>query len=120
MSLEDPQEVTIGAGTATLPRVSVGPDFGVFRSEDGSVELRVSHAYGKRKRTAVRLTNNKVDTDPLVPTVNVPYSMSVTLVIDTPKVGYSVADQKLVVDALRALLAADSAALVTQVLGGQS
>lgn len=120
MAFADPQSVTINAVAQTLPRVSSGPNNGAFRKDDTTVELLVSHAYGKRTRRVFRLTHNKVATDPLVPTVNVPYSMSVSLVVDTPNVGYTVAEAKQVVDGLTAYLTASSGARVTQLLGGES
>lgn len=120
MAFSDPQSVTINAVAQTLPRVGQGVDSGVFRKEDASVELKISHATGKRVRRAIRLSHQKVAVDPLVPTVNAPYSMSVTLVVDTPKVGYTNAEAKQIVDALAAYLTASSGARVTQLLGGES
>jgi hypothetical protein len=46
--------------------------------------------------------------------------MSAYLVVNTPKVGYTVAEAKAVVDALVAYLAASSGARVTQLLGGEN
>lgn len=120
MAFSDPQSVTINAVAQSLPRVSTGENQGVFRKDDTTVELKVSHSYGKRIRRAIRLTHNKVGVDPLVPTVNVPYSMSVTLVVDGPQVGYTVAEAKQIVDGLTAYLTASSGARVTQLLGGEN
>lgn len=120
MAFADPQTVTINAVAQTLPRVGSGDNQGTFRKDDTTVEIKVSHSYGKRVRRALRLTHSKVATDPLVPTTNVPYSMSVTLVVDAPSVGYTVAEQKQIVDAVTAYLTASSGARVTQLLGGES
>jgi len=46
--------------------------------------------------------------------------MSVTLVADVPVNGYSVTEEKAVVDALVAYLTASTGARVTQLLGGES
>jgi hypothetical protein len=46
--------------------------------------------------------------------------MSAYLVVDVPKQGYSIAEQKQIVDALTAYLTASSGARVTQLLGGES
>jgi hypothetical protein len=46
--------------------------------------------------------------------------MSVYLVVDTPKTGYTVAEQKQIVDALTAYLTASSGARATQLLGGEN
>jgi len=52
--------------------------------------------------------------------VNAKFSMSVQLVVDTPTVGYSVAEAKQIVDALTAYLTATSGARTTQLLGGEN
>jgi hypothetical protein len=46
--------------------------------------------------------------------------MSAYLVIDVPKVGYTIAEQKQIVDALTAYLTASTGAKVTQLLGGEN
>jgi hypothetical protein len=46
--------------------------------------------------------------------------MSFYVVADTPVTGYTVAEQKQVVDALVAYLTASSGAKVTQLLGGEN
>jgi hypothetical protein len=46
--------------------------------------------------------------------------MSAYLVVDVPSTGYSVAEQKQIVDALTAYLTASSGAKVTQLLGGEN
>jgi hypothetical protein len=120
MAFADPQSVTINSVAQSLPRVSSGTNSGVFRKDDATVEMTVSHTYGKRSRRALRVTHRKVSTDPLIPTVNAPYSMSVTLVVDAPNVGYTVAEAKQIVDAVTAYLTASSGAKVTQLLGGES
>lgn len=120
MAFADPQSVTINAIANTLPRTSSGDNNGTFRKDDSTVELKVSHSYGKRVRRVIRLTHNKVATDPLMPTVNVPYSTSISLVVDAPVVGYTIAEQKQIIDGLTAYLTASTGARVTQLLGGES
>lgn len=120
MAYADPQNLTVNAVAQTLPRVSSGESRGVFRKDDSSLQLSISHNEGKRNRRAIRVDHNKVAVDPLVPTNSAPYSMSVTLVVDVPKVGYTVAEAKQIVDALVAYLAASSGARVTQLLGGEA
>lgn len=120
MSYSDPQTVTIGATPVTLPRTGSGESSGTFTSADGLVALSVSHAYGRRNQRRIRLTQTKSSADPLVPAQNIQSSMSVTLVVDVPKVGYTVAEEKTVVDALVAYLTASTGAKVTQLLGGES
>jgi hypothetical protein len=50
----------------------------------------------------------------------VKYSATVYMVVDTPVTGYTVAQQKELVDAFAAYLAASSGANVTKLLGGEN
>jgi len=120
MAFADPQTVTINAIANTLPRTSSGVNAGAFRKDDATVELSVKHAYGKRSRRVIRIDHRKVATDPLIPTQNTPYSASFSLVCDVPTVGYTVAEQKQIVDGFIAYLSASSGAKITQLLGGES
>jgi len=120
MAFADPQSVTINAVAQTLPRVSSGVDSGVFRKDDGLVKLSVSHSYGKRTRRTLRLDTAKIAADPLMASVNVRLNMAAYIVVDTPETGYTVAEQKQVVDALVAYLSASSGARATQLLGGEN
>lgn len=118
--LSDPQSVTINTVGNSLPRVSVGQNSAEYKKDDGNVILSISHQYGRRTRRAVRLQHRKIAADPLSAD-NVEASMSVTLVIDTPKVAfYTPTEAKWIVDALTAYLTASSGAKVTNVLGGES
>lgn len=120
MAFEDPQIVTVNAVDVTLPRTGQGENKGSFTSGDGSLKLTFSHAYNKRTRRSVRVDSTKVDSDPLVSGLNTQYSMSVYLVVDAPKVGYSIAEQSAVAGALLELLSADSGAALVKMLGGES
>lgn len=120
MAFADPQSVTINAIAKTLPRTSSGTDSGVFTKDDGEVKLSISHSYNKRTRRTLRIDHQKIATDTLDPTINSLYSMSVYIVCDVPKVGYTVAEQKQIVDGLTAYLTASSGARVTQLLGGEN
>nr|UJQ85976.1 MAG: hypothetical protein 2 [Leviviridae sp.] len=121
MALSDPQSVTINAVANSLPRVSTGQNVSEYRKDDGNVILAISHQYGRRTRRAVRLQHKKIAADPLTAGINVEASMSVTLVIDTPKTAfYTNTEAKQIADALLAYLTASSGAKVTSVLGGES
>lgn len=120
MAFSDPQSVTIGGVTTSLPRVSSGDNTGSFRSNDGTVKLTVSSAYGKRNRQTVRLEHSKIAPDPLISAANIRHSMTSYLVVDTPTTGYTVAEAKAVVDGLIASLTASSGAMVTKLLGGEN
>jgi len=117
----DPQSVTIApAGALSLPRVSSGDNFGKFSSADGFVTETVKHLYGARSRRTFRINHKKVVPDPLFPAQNTPYSMSFYIVADVPNVGYTVAEQKAVIDGALAQLQATSGLLITKILGGEN
>jgi len=120
MAFADPQTLTINAVANALPRTSSDVNAGQFTKDDGTVTLRVSHQYGRRTRRLIRVDHKKVAADPFLSGVNTQYSMSVQLVVDVPPVGYTVAEQKQIVDALTAYLSASSGARATQLLGGEN
>jgi len=120
MSFADPQTINTLGGNTSLPRVSSGQNAGAFSSADGTVQLSVSSAYGKRTRRTVRLTQSKISADPLVPSQNVRNSMSVYIVVDHPVNGFTAAEQKTATDVLVAYLTASTGAKVTQLLGGEN
>jgi hypothetical protein len=117
----EPQSVTIGADTSSLPRVAFGTNSGTFQKDDASVKLTVSHAYqGKRTRRVIRLDSAKIVADPLIEDLNVESTIGVYLVVDEPKNGFSQAEKLDVVKALTTLLTASSAAATVKFLGGES
>lgn len=120
MAFSDPQSVTIDAVAHTLPRVSVDLNSSTYVQDDGTVKLTASHQYGKRKRSLLRLDFQKTAADPLVTGNNNIYSMSVQLVVDRPLAGFTVAEQKSIVDAMTAYLTASSGAITTKLLGGEN
>jgi hypothetical protein len=120
MTYADPQSVTISATPHSLPRVSVGPDQSTYSKDDGTISMTVSSAYGKRNRRTARIVHSKTAPDPLFPAQNIPYSMSFYIVADVPKVGYTVAEQKAVIDGFLTNLQASSGANITKLLGGEN
>nr|QDH87537.1 MAG: hypothetical protein H4Rhizo451596_000002 [Leviviridae sp.] len=120
MSFADPQSVTINSVANSLARTGSGVNTGSFSKDDGLVKLDVSHQYGKRTRRLIKLTHAKIAADPLISAQSVKYSMSVSLVIDQPITGYTVAEAKQIVDGLTAYLTASTGARVTQLLGGEN
>lgn len=120
MALSDPQSVTINAVAKSLPRISVGDNSSIYQIDDASVKLTVSSQYGKRKRTLLRLDFQKTAPDPLISSTNIVYSMSVSLTVDRPLVGFTVAEQKQIVDAVSGYLTASSGANTTKILGGEN
>jgi hypothetical protein len=120
MAYADPQSLTIAGVATSLPRIGSGPTGGTFQSNDGNVRLSVNHSNGKRFRRILRVDHQKIAADPVNVNQNTAYSMSAYLVVDVPKVGYTVAQQKEIVDALTAYLTASTGAKVTQLLGAES
>lgn len=121
MSFADPQSVTINAVAQNMPRVSNGDNKGAFSKDDGTYQLKISHQYGKRTRRTIRLDAQKIATNPFDTSLNQQVSMSVYVVVDVPAngQGYTITEQKQIVDGLTAYLTASSGAKVTQLLGGE-
>lgn len=120
MALPDPQSVTVGGVTTSLPRVSSGENSGSFQSNDGTIRMSVSHSYGKRTRRTIRLEHSKIAADPLISSTNIRHSMTSYIVVDVPVTGYTVAEAKAVVDGLIGVLTASSGAATTKLLGGEN
>lgn len=120
MALADPQSVTINAIANSLPRIPGQPNSGAFQKDDGNLKLSVSHAYGKRTRRQIRIDLSKIAADPLISAQNIKYSMSAYLVIDAPITGFSITEQKQLIEGFLAWMTASSAAKLVQVLGGEA
>jgi hypothetical protein len=116
----DPQSVTISGTANSLPRTNNGVRSGEFSSADNNIVFSVAHTVGKRSRRTARIQHRKVAPDPLFPAQNTPYSMSFYIVADVPNTGYTVAEQKAVIDGFLANLQATSGANLTKLLGGEN
>lgn len=120
MAFTDPQSITINAIANSLPRVSSQGDKSTYSKDDGTLKLTISHSYGKRNRRVVRVDSNKIVSDPLIPANSVQANMAVYLVMDVPRNGYTIAEEKQIVDGLLAYLSASSGSAVTKTLGGEN
>lgn len=100
----DPSSVTYNAVATSMPKVDTGNRRGVYESADNALKLTISHSNGKRERSEVRLDHQKTAADPLDPSRNRPYDMSVYLVVNRPPFGYTDAEAQLVYDALVAFV----------------
>jgi hypothetical protein len=121
MAFADPQTVTINAVAQTLPLINREGRKGVFRKDDSTVSLTVSHKEVRgRTNSMLRLDHSKVAADPLLAGVNRRATGSVWLVADFDPSEYTVAERKQIVDALTAYLTASSGARATQLLGGEN
>lgn len=116
----DPQSLTVNAVANALPRITTNQNGAIYSKDDGNLKLSISSAYGKRTRRTARVDLRKVAQDPLFPAQNTPSSMSAYIVVDVPTVGFTVTEQKQIVDALTGWLSATSGANTTRLLGGES
>lgn len=120
MAFADPQSVTINAIAVSLPRTSSGVSTGAFTSADGNVTLSVSHQYNKRTRRAYRLQQKKVASDPYVAGASAEVFAAVTLVVDSPKNGFTNTEINYLIQALAAEMTESTGARALQLLGGES
>lgn len=120
MAFADPQSITVATVAKTLPRVSADANSSTYRSSDAAQTLTVSHTYGRRNRSTMRLMFAKTAADPLVTGTNVRYSTSVNLTIDREPTGWTTQE---LVDQLVALadyLKASTNAAATKFVGGEN
>lgn len=123
MSFADPQSVTVNAVAKSMPRISSSQNSGEFALIEAAADyhLGVQHTYSKtRVRRTIRLDYSKISADTFYPTQNVQSSMSCWLTVNVPVLGFTVAEQKYIVDGLVDYLDASSGAKVTQFLGGEN
>jgi len=114
--LSDPQSVTINAVATSLPKTSVGPTNSVFTAADGNTFMTTKqNTTASRFRREVRLSQKKISADP-ISAVSAEKGVSVYLVIDEPRTGFSDTEIKYLVEALKAWLTAGNQ---DKVLGGE-
>jgi len=120
MALADPQSVTVGGSAASLPRISTGVNSSTYNKADSTVQLTVSHQYGKRNRRTARITVTKITTDPLNTSINTRVSYSAYVVLDVPPAGFSAAEQKEGLLAIATWLSASTGANADKLVGGEN
>jgi hypothetical protein len=123
MAVTDPQKFKEVAGSeVTAPRVSSGDYKSIYSTSDGlnRLTLSTSESNSNRYRHLVRIDVEKLATNIYEESKKQSVSMSVYLVVDRPKNGYSVAEAAKPVEGLVGLLSASSYALTSKVLGGES
>lgn len=117
MAYADPQSVTVSGSAKSLPRTGTSLSAGTFTSNDREYTLKVSHQNGSRLRHMARLEQATVVASPTVPSQNENVSMSVHIVIDTPRNGVlSTAEIKAVADALVGWASASSGANIAKLI----
>lgn len=120
MSLADPQSITIGGVTTSLPKVFTEGDETKYASADGLLELVVSHDYGKRNRHLIRFNHNKLTSDPFIPAQNVKVGMSSYLVLDVPPAGYTNTEQLTIAASFLTICEASTFQVLTKLIAGES
>lgn len=114
----DPQSVTLD-GAKSLPRINTGDGNSTYRTADEKLQLRISHKPNKgRVRSMARLDETVIAADPL--TAEQGYQTAgAYIVIDKPKVGFTVAQLTALAVALSTWLTADSNANLVKLLGAE-
>lgn len=123
MALTDPQKFKEVAGTEVeAARVSTGDFKSIYETSDGLVKLSIStqETANNRKRHLVRIDVSKLATNVYEESKKQEVSTSVYLVVDRPVNGFTVAENKKLVEGLVGLLSASTYGLTTRVLGGES
>lgn len=117
----DPQSLTKTGGSAvSLPRTSSADNSGAFKASDGTLQMLISHSYGKRNRHTLRVVDTKTTADPLTTGSSFIASSTVSVIVDAPPVGYTPAELNAIVGAVSTWLTASSGANPLKVLGGES
>jgi len=121
MAFADPTSITYSGTTAPLNRTGSGSGIGEFRDVDSKFNLKVSHVTTAKGRSkdGISLRIEKIATDPLVTTVNRPYSQTVTINLDSER-AWTTTEKKDAVLALATLLTANTNALLLKLIGGES
>jgi hypothetical protein len=88
--LTDPINLTINAVSVAHPRTSISPTQSVYTAADGTTAVVIKQTSTKeRLRHEIRVIQNKISADPLVPATNVKRGLSVYVVVDEPIVGFT-------------------------------
>jgi hypothetical protein len=120
MALADPIEISIDSVDIPLARVDSGNRSGTYQSQDGAYQVVVSHTLGKRNRSVIRVTTKKIIPDPLINDINDEVSASITLVVDTPKVGFDAEALGNLAAGLSGMIFADTGLILGKFLSGES
>jgi len=114
--LADPQSVTVNAVAISLPRTQSGPTVNQYTAADGNTYVNTKqNVTASRFRREVRLSQRKIAADP-ISAVNKEIGVSVYLVIDEPKTGFSDTEIGYLIDALKLWLTSTN---YNKVLGGE-
>lgn len=113
----DPQSVTVNAVAQSLPAIERSQGTSVYKKDDGSYKLTISHQYARRNRFTVRLDAQKIAADPLASANNQLYTASAYVVIDIPTAGYTNSEANYLALALSGWM---TSANLLKVIGGET
>ena len=117
--LADPQSVTVGGTTISLPKIGGDKTSADYRSPDGNTLLRVSQTETNSQRsTVISLKTNKIAADPIT-AVNSRKSQFITITARGPLDGFTVAEIKDQLVGIANALTASSGALAVKVFSGE-
>lgn len=117
--LADPQSITVGGSTISLPKTGGDKVSGDYTSSDGVTQMRVSQTISSStRRTTISLKTNKIAADP-VTAVNSRKSSIWTISNTSPIDGFTIVEIRDQLIGLANKLTATSGALITQTVGGE-
>jgi hypothetical protein len=110
LAFADPQSITVNAVAQSLPRVAnaANPKLAVFRKQDGSYRLEISHDVQSQKRSRntssgvqaittnvirslIRFTKRAIVADP-VSAANDYEELQISIIVQRPEVGFTATD----------------------------
>jgi hypothetical protein len=117
MALPDPLDITVGADTISLPRITDDGYTGTYISADQNQKLTVNSAITSqgRLRSTVRLDTRVVAENPLT-SILTPVSGSVLVIFDYPSLGFDTADKVALYKALQVKLQASTDSILKKIL----
>lgn len=120
MALADPQSITVDAVPTPLPRVQFGANEGIFANPANTLRLRVAHNPARQGSTShvASIQMTKVAEDPLT-SVNSEVTAQAHIVIRAPRSGFTLEEQKDLVQALTTYLSENSFANTVKILGSE-
>jgi len=114
--LADPQSVTINAVATAMARTKIGETQNVYATADGLTTMTTrQNTSATRFRREVRLSQQKVASDP-ISAQNKQIGVSVYLVIDEPRWGFTDVEIGYLIEALKSW---STSANYNKVLGGE-
>lgn len=117
MAFNDPQSVTVGEETISLPRTGSTGNSGAFTSPDQRYKLAIQHNGGNRRTDVARLEFSDIVQNPLVPATNYAVSAAATLTVNRPLNGFTSEQAEDLANALITWLS--SSTNVEKLVGGE-